>query len=137
MTIEEMKARKAELGYTNEMIAGLSGVPLGTVQKIFAGETKSPRYDTVQKLSKALAAPPHEESGFISGSEDGVMHVKEPYSAFDGAYRAYSEKRVSAKPAVREPGPPRKVIGIADGKFKMPPEEMFFDDEIIDMFEGI
>ena len=28
----------------------MSGVPLGTVQKIFGGETKSPRYDTIQAL---------------------------------------------------------------------------------------
>ena len=37
MTIEEMKKRKKELGYTNEKVSELSGVPLGTVQKIFAG----------------------------------------------------------------------------------------------------
>lgn len=42
MTIEEMKRRKAELGYTNAQIAALSGVPLGTVQKIFSGATESP-----------------------------------------------------------------------------------------------
>ena len=35
MTIQEMKKRKKELGYTYEQIAELSGVPLGTVQKIF------------------------------------------------------------------------------------------------------
>lgn len=50
MTITEMKKRKKELGYTNEKIAELSGVPLGTVQKIFAGVTESPRYDTLQAL---------------------------------------------------------------------------------------
>ena len=31
MTIEEMQKKKRELGYTNEMIAEKSGVPLGTV----------------------------------------------------------------------------------------------------------
>ncbi len=35
MSIEEMKKRKAELGLTSEMISQMSGVPLGTVQKIF------------------------------------------------------------------------------------------------------
>ena len=39
MTVQEMKERKKLLGYTNEMISELSGVPLGTVQKIFAGVT--------------------------------------------------------------------------------------------------
>jgi Uma2 family endonuclease len=34
------------------MIAELSGVPYGTVQKIFGGETTSPRYETIQALQK-------------------------------------------------------------------------------------
>ena len=54
MTIQEMKKRKTELGYTNEQIAELSGVPLGTVQKVFGGTTASPRYDTIQKLERIL-----------------------------------------------------------------------------------
>ena len=32
MTVEEMKQRKKELGYSNEKLSELSGVPLGTVQ---------------------------------------------------------------------------------------------------------
>lgn len=57
MTIEEMKKRKKELGYTNEKVSELSGVPLGTVQKIFAGVTESPRYDTLQALKEVLENP--------------------------------------------------------------------------------
>ena len=51
MTLQELKQRKMETGYTFKQIAGLSGVPLGTVQKIFNGETKAPRYRTMQALS--------------------------------------------------------------------------------------
>lgn len=54
MTIEEMKKRKQELGYTNETIADLSHVPLGTVQKIFAGVTQHPRYDTLRALERVF-----------------------------------------------------------------------------------
>ena len=43
MTIEEMRQRKRELGFTNQMIADRSGIPLSTVQKVFAGATASPR----------------------------------------------------------------------------------------------
>ncbi len=57
MTVEEMRKRKKELGYTNEMISEWSGVPLGTVQKIFSGVTGSPRYETMRALEKALDAP--------------------------------------------------------------------------------
>ena len=51
MTVEEMKNKKKEMGLTYGQIAERSGVPLGTVQKIFSGDTVSPRYDTLQKLS--------------------------------------------------------------------------------------
>lgn len=54
MTIQEMRERKRELGYTYAQIAELSGVPLGTVQKIFSGATVSPRYDTLTELEKVL-----------------------------------------------------------------------------------
>ncbi len=54
MTIEEMKNRKRELGYTNKMIAEKSGVPLGTVQKIFSGATASPRKETIRALEQLL-----------------------------------------------------------------------------------
>ncbi len=54
MTIQEMKERKRELGYSNAMIADLSGVPLGTVQKIFGGATSAPRYETLQALERVL-----------------------------------------------------------------------------------
>lgn len=58
MTILEMKEKKKEKGYTYAQIAELSGVPLGTVQKIFCGETVSPRYDTLLALEALFAEQP-------------------------------------------------------------------------------
>lgn len=58
MTIEEMKDRKRELGYSYEQIAELSGLPLGTVQKVLGGITKSPRYDTLNALEKVFTEKP-------------------------------------------------------------------------------
>lgn len=52
MRIEEMREKKREFGYSYAQIADLSGVPLGTVQKIFNGETRSPRYDTILALER-------------------------------------------------------------------------------------
>lgn len=54
MTVEEMKERKRQLGYTYEQIAMLSDVPLGTVQKVFGGVTHAPRYDTLRALEKVF-----------------------------------------------------------------------------------
>ncbi|MCR5227553.1 MAG: Uma2 family endonuclease [Eubacterium sp.] len=66
MNIEEMKQRKKELGYSNNRLSELSGVPVTTIQKIFSGETTSPRYNTIQALSKILSGysdEVHEDSG--------------------------------------------------------------------------
>lgn len=54
LTVEEMKQRKAELGYSNRRLAEESGVPLGTVNKIFAGTTATPRFETLQALDRIL-----------------------------------------------------------------------------------
>ena len=55
MTIQEMNERKRELGYSYEKIAELSGVPVGTVQKVLGGITKTPRYDTIYALERVLS----------------------------------------------------------------------------------
>lgn len=54
MTINEMKALKKELGYSYEKIAELSNLPVGTVQKVLSGITKTPRYDTLRALESAF-----------------------------------------------------------------------------------
>ena len=54
MTLEEMKKIKKERGYSLAQLSEYSGVPLGTLQKIFSGETECPRYATRQAIEKAL-----------------------------------------------------------------------------------
>lgn len=54
MTLEEMKRIKQERGFTLAQLSNYSGVPLGTLQKIFSGETEHPRYATRQALEQAL-----------------------------------------------------------------------------------
>ena len=56
MTLEEMRERKRELGYSNETLAEKSGVPLATVQKVLSGTTKNPRQKTVEALAAVLQA---------------------------------------------------------------------------------
>ncbi|MDD6637931.1 MAG: Uma2 family endonuclease [Lachnospiraceae bacterium] len=57
MTVQEMKKKKQEKGYSYAQMSELSGVPLGTIQKIFSGETVSPRYDTLHALEQLFAEP--------------------------------------------------------------------------------
>ena len=58
MTIQEMQERKRELGYTYAQIADLSGLPLGTVQKVLGGITLTPRYETIMALERVLGEQP-------------------------------------------------------------------------------
>ena len=54
MTIQEMRERKIELGYTNEKLAEMTKIPYSTIQKIFAGKTTAPRRSTILALEKIL-----------------------------------------------------------------------------------
>ena len=55
MTLEEMKRIKQERGYSLAQLSNYSGVPLGTLQKIFSGETETPRYATRKALESVLS----------------------------------------------------------------------------------
>ena len=79
MTIEEMQRRKREFGYSNEKLAEISGVPLGTVQKVMSGSTKSPRQGTLEALARALNGQRMYQSaqralGRICSKERGVYN---------------------------------------------------------------
>ena len=45
MTIAEIREAKRVLGYSNEMLAEKSDVPLGTVQKVLGGHEESEEED--------------------------------------------------------------------------------------------
>lgn len=63
MTLEEMKRIKQERGFSLAQLSDYSGVPLGTLQKIFSGETEHPRYATRQALERALTDRGCEKEG--------------------------------------------------------------------------
>ena len=86
MTIQEMKEKKQEKGYTYAQMAELSGVPLGTIQKIFSGETESPRYGTLQALEKLFVdvSMVQEEAGY-------QVHTQGSYTVDD--YRALPDEQ--------------------------------------------
>ena len=54
MTIQEMREQKRKYGYTYKQLSQLSGVPAGTIQKIFRGETSSPRYENFLALERVF-----------------------------------------------------------------------------------
>lgn len=79
MTIEEMKERKKEMGYSYEQVAERSGLPVGTVQKVLGGITKAPRYDTLRALEKAFI--PEEAMETDSGRQNGGTGLRNRKSA--------------------------------------------------------
>lgn len=92
MDIKRLKRRKNELGYTNEDVARLSGVPLGTVQKVMGETTKSPRRDTVLALARVLDPELAYDMELAKGYGESAGHIREEvldYYADDG-----SEKKV-------------------------------------------
>ena len=93
MTIAELKYRKKVLGYTNEQVAELSGVPLGTVVKIFSGVTKSPRYQTMQALEKVL---------FQSGSKESYEDLCGRKDSCAGMLREEAAAYAYAGPLLKE-----------------------------------
>ena len=66
MTITEMQKRKRELGYSFVQIAELTGLPLGTVQKVLGGYVKSPRRATVVALERVLGRPENASAGAVT-----------------------------------------------------------------------
>lgn len=94
MNIEEMKKKKIELGYSNEQIAALSGVPLGTVQKIFAGITKHPRYDTLQALEDSFQGGAPSDPQSVCESGVAYQTKKQGEYTLDDYYAMPEDRRV-------------------------------------------
>lgn len=86
VTIEEMRKRKKELGYTNRQIAEKSGIPFGTVQKVFSGTTSSPRRETILALERLLK--PH--TSYESGLQQVVSAIRESFPAYGAEKRLYT-----------------------------------------------
>ena len=86
MTLEEMREKKKERGYSLEYLATLSDVPLSTLRKIFSGQTRSPRRETMERLTAVLqdrrssCGDGNYEKG-TSGADSKVFENKPAYAA--------------------------------------------------------
>ena len=96
LTLDELRARKRLLGYSNETLSRRAGVPLGTVQKVMAGVTSRPRQKTMEALMRALTEEP-ELYPHISPS-DQVSFVAEPSPAYEVEAREYTIEDVESLP---------------------------------------
>lgn len=82
MLYEKLNEQKKKMGITTEQLSKLSGVPVGTINKILRGETKAPRYDTLQALEKILFSDygkKLEECGSAGDCTDDFIQEKTEY----------------------------------------------------------
>ena len=84
MYADIIKKRKEELHFTTEELAIASGVPVGTINKILNGETRSPRCDTMQALDAALSKEKDKqdfvrETASYEGGRDDREYTLEDY----------------------------------------------------------
>ena len=126
MTIEEMRERKRELGYTNQMISDRTGIPLSTVQKIFAGATTSPRRETVLAL-EALLDPysriKYEEVNKTTGS------FRDPASAYGGSAGRMNDKRTVESSHI--------MTGSAIGPYTLEDYLLLPEDRRVELIDGV
>ncbi len=113
MTLEEMKKEKQERGYSYAMISEYSGVPVPTIQKIFQGETKSPRYETLRALEKVFEQP------FFLRERMAAHRIGLP----DPAPGAYCAEVSEAMSAYRTDD--NSLDGLSSGKKRDPLKEVF------------
>jgi len=52
--IDRIKELKKRAGLTNQALAELAGVPIGTLNKLLGSETKEPKLPTIFKIAQAL-----------------------------------------------------------------------------------
>lgn len=89
MNLKQLMYFKEKNGYTFEQLSELSGVPVGTIQKIFSGETRTPRHKTIQALEMIMKfEEKDEDSGYHSGDShnDVVREAAPAYKARQGSY---------------------------------------------------
>lgn len=137
LTIRELKELKHRQGFTNEMIAKRSGVPLGTVQKIFAGITQSPRRETLLALEEALKK---EESTVKGNDLYGTKIVHDPvrYDNPEGGRNLLlrdSNAPLKKVPYPGAPGDPNQGNYTLDDYYALPEERRveLIDGVIYDM----
>ena len=126
MTIEEMKDRKRELGYSYEQLAELAGLPCSTIQKIFGGTTRFPRRATIAALEKALRSP--SPLPLPSYSKDpGKAPAGKERDDFTDIYIRKYDTRADEESAKKESA--EKETAIKESAKKESAMEMFFGTE--------
>ena len=126
LTISEIKNLKQEYGFSNEWVAEKSGVPLGTVQKIFSEQVKSPRKATVDKLSDFF-----EQLLGYKERDASMVHEAEV------AYKAIQKNKVTYRTLDNAIQVEDGVYKLKNGKFTIEDLEFIPDDKRMELIDGV
>lgn len=89
MTVKDLKNLKKSSGLTNEEIAQMSGIPYSTVNKIFSGATKNPRYATLLAIEEVLVKQEKIPFTYNKAYQEPML-LREAGPAYGYAARTYT-----------------------------------------------
>lgn len=93
MDIFTLKEKKKESGMTSREIADLSGIPVSTVNKIFSGVTKNPRYSTLLAIEEVLATKKKIPFTYDPLREEPAI-IREETAPYQYCARTYGEEDI-------------------------------------------
>lgn len=88
MDIFDLREKKKAAGLTNQEIADLSGIPFSTINKIFSGATKNPRYSTLLAIEEVILSKSRIPFTYNENSYQPMM-VQESASPYMYKVRKY------------------------------------------------
>lgn len=91
MLITYLNRLKEERNMTNQEIADLSGVPVGTVGRIFSGNAKNPGHEAVVAIVRALGGDMNAACEMMSAGANGRADVPAPPSAVSELAETFDE----------------------------------------------
>ena len=144
MTIEEMTARKRELGYSYKEISRRSGIPLGTVQKIFGGVTRAPRMETVQALEKVFrreegepASPAHVQIPAGISAQPPVQSALQSPVGTDTPQRSFQGWVYANCATESMPAPRISPLRKRQGEYTLEDYDALPDDIRVELIDGV
>jgi len=121
MNLSQMQYYKQILGYSYDKLSEVSGVPKGTLQKIFTGVTVAPRHDTLLAIERALKEGIYDDEG----SADKNLLMESDDADVSGL--------------VREAAPKYNAKDMSDGSSGHNLEDYYAlpDDVRVEMIDGV
>ncbi|MCM1149305.1 MAG: helix-turn-helix domain-containing protein [Butyricicoccus sp.] len=105
--VSRLKEMKTGLGISNKELSDMSGVPIGTVNRVLAGRVEAPNLQTIRDMVQAMGGSMDAVCGITVANKESASVEKQPESPAAGispdAIHAYSvllaerEKEIQAK----------------------------------------